>query len=106
MPAGSRAFKVDVTGDPALKAIAVEKDGKYMFALVNVSKEEKPVLLKSTSLSALKGMKQYLYGEGKLLKEGDCKLLPLRKGFTLQLKKGEALTMSGESLVVYTNFDY
>ncbi len=106
MPAGSRAFKVDVTGDPALKAIAVEKDGKYMFALVNVSKEEKPVLLKSTSLSTLKGMKQYLYGEGKLLKEGDCKLLPLRKDFTLQLKKGEALTMSGESLVVYTNFDY
>lgn len=106
MPAGSRIYKVDVAGDPALKAIAVEKDGKYMIALVNVSKQEKPVVLKSSSLSALKGVKQYLYAEGKLQKEGDFKLLPVRKNFTLELKKGEAFTMSGESLVVYTNFDY
>ena len=47
MPAGSRAYKVEVEGDKSLKAIAVEKDGKYMIAVVNVSREEKSVLLKT-----------------------------------------------------------
>ena len=73
MPAGSRAYKVEVEGDKSLKAIAVEKDGKYMIAVVNVSREEKSVLLKSTFLPVLKGVKQYLYAEGRLQKEGDCR---------------------------------
>lgn len=106
MPAGSRAYKVEVEGDKSLKAIAVEKDGKYMIAVVNVSREEKSVLLKSTSLPVLKGVKQYLYAEGRLQKEGDCRLLPHRQGVTLRPAKGEAFQMPGESLVLYTNFDY
>lgn len=106
MPAGSRAYKVEVEVDKSLKAIAVEKDGKYMIAVVNVSREEKSVLLKSTSLPVLKGVKQYLYAEGRLQKEGDCRLLPHRQGVTLRPAKGEAFQMPGESLVVYTNFDY
>ena len=76
-----------------------------MIAVVNVSREEKSVLLKSTSLPVLKGVKQYLYAEGRLQKEGDCRLLPHRQGVTLRPAKGEAFQMPGESLVLYTNFD-
>lgn len=106
MPAGSRVYKVDVKGDSRIKAIAVEKNGKYMFAVVNVSKEEKTVMLKSSSLPLLKEVKEYLYAEGKIKKGGDCQLLPHRQRLTLHLGKGETIRMPGESLAVYTNSDY
>mgnify|MGYP006944385436 FL=1 len=44
--------------------------------------------------------------KGSCKKEGDCRLLPHRQGVTLHLDKGETIRMSGESLTVYTNFDY
>ncbi|GAA6359711.1 hypothetical protein [Bacteroides uniformis] len=106
MPAGSRAYKVYVEGDSCIKAIAVEKGGNHMLAVVNVSKEKKTVMLKSSTLPLLKEVKEYLYAEGQLKKEGDCRLLPHRQGVTLHLDKGETIRMSGESLTVYTNFDY
>jgi hypothetical protein len=106
MPAGAKVYSVSVFGDSSLKAIAVEKDGRYMVAVVNVGKVEQSVVLKSTSLPILKDVKQYLYAEGKLLKEGDCRLLPIRRNLTLQLDKGEEFTMPSESLTVYTNFNY
>ena len=106
MPAGARAYKVEVAGDKTVRAMAVEKDGRYMLAVVNVSKEERPVLLKSSSLPELSGVKEFVYAEGRLLTEGDCRLLPVREALTLSLKSGESLEMPAQSLVVYTNFDY
>lgn len=106
MPAGSRAYKVDVTGDSCIKAITMEKDGKHMCAVVNVSKEEKSIMLKSSTLPLLENVKEYLYAEGQLKKEGDYRLLPHRQRLTLHLDKGETIRMPGESLTVYTNFDY
>lgn len=106
MPAGSRVYKVETEGEPSVKAVAVEKEGRYMLAVVNVSKETKPVLLKSSSLPVLKEVKQFVYADGKLLKDGDCKLVPVRLNQTLRLEKGETVNLTGESLVVYTNFNY
>lgn len=106
MPAGSRAYRVEVEGDSSIKVIAVEKEGNYMLAVVNVAKEEKSVVLKSSTLPVLEGVKEYLYADGKLKKEGDSQLLPLRRGVTLRLDKREVIQMPGESLTVYTNFDY
>lgn len=106
MPAGAKVYKVNTTGDAAVKAIAVEKDGQQMFALVNVSKEPKTVMLKCPALASLEGVKQFVYSDGTLQKDGDAHLLPNRAGLTLKLDKGESLVMPGESLVIYTNFDY
>ena len=49
---------------------------------------------------------RYRFTKTEQKKEGDCRLLPHRQGVTLRPAKGEAFQMPGESLVVYTNFDY
>jgi len=106
IPTGSKIYKTDLSGDKNVKAIMSEKDGKYMIALVNVSKEEKTVKIESLNMPELSGYKKFIYSDGTLKKEGDHILLPNQENLSLNLKKGEQLTMPGESLVIYTNFDY
>jgi len=106
IPAGAKVYQVQVNGDASVKAIAVEKDNKYMLAVVNVAKGIKDVTLKSYTLSALEKVKQFIYSDGTLLKQGDCTLLPNKEGLTLNLNKGVSVKMTSESLIVYTNFEY
>ncbi len=106
IPAGSKIYKVDITGDSNIKAVVSEKEGKYMLAIVNVSKEEKDIKLESSNMPELTGCKKFVYADGTLKTEGDYLLLPNEENLKLNLSKGEQFTMPAESLVVYTNFDY
>lgn len=106
IPAGSKIYKVDISGDSNIKAVVSEKDGKYMLAVVNVSKEGKDVKLESANMPELTGCKKFIYSDGTLNTEGDYLLLPNEDNLTLNLSKGEQCTMPDEALVVYTNFDY
>jgi len=106
MPTGSTIYKADIKGDSNIKAIVSEKGDRYMIAVVNVSKEQKEIAIKSKSLTTLAGCKQFIYSDGTLKKEGDHTLLPNETGLNLNLDKGIYLTMPAESLVVYTNFEY
>ena len=106
MPAGSKIFKTDVQGDNGVKAIFSGEDGKYMIALVNVSKEPKNVRMASANFPNMKDCKQFIYSDGTLMKDGDHNLLPNAKRLNLNLKAGISLSMPPESLIVYTSFDY
>lgn len=106
MPSGSKVYKTEVTGDGAVKAIAVEKDGKYMLAVVNTDKSERTVRLKSTGLASLDNMKKFVYAEQRLITKGDHQVLPNERGLTLHLNEGTEIHMPSESLIVYTNFGY
>lgn len=105
MPAGSTVYKVKISGDSQVKAIAVEKDQKYMLALVNVDKTSRKVLLKSCTLPILKNVKRFVYQENNLRK-ANFGLSPEIENMVLDLSKGQRLSMGGETLLVYTNFDY
>lgn len=106
MPSGSQVFKVTVTGNPNVKAIAATKGDKYMIAMVNVSLKETKISLTTTELPILNNMKQFIYAKGKLLLEGDHVLLPSKKGFKLNLKKNIKEVIPAEGIIVLTNFEY
>lgn len=50
-------------------------------------------------------MSQYVYAEGKLVKEGDFTLLPNETGLNIDLVNGVTVDLPAESLVVYTDFE-
>lgn len=106
MPAGSTVYKTHVSGDPSVKSILTEKDGHYLLAIVNVSRQAKPVRLESQSLPRLENAKVYLYAEGALRKDGDHTLLPNQEQVDLSLAQGEDIELPAESLLVYTTFNY
>jgi len=106
IPNGSTVFQVNLNGDKDVKAAAIEKDGKYTLAVVNVSEHNKDVILKSKNLSKIRNMKLFLYAKGTLKKDEECGLLPESEGQTLDLCRGASLCLPGESLALYTNIDY
>ncbi|KAA6323703.1 hypothetical protein EZS27_026885 [termite gut metagenome] len=106
MPVGSTVYKTTVSGDPAIKAIAVEKTGNYMIAIVNVAKETKGIKLTSETLESIKKCRKFIYADGYLKKEGDHQLLPHETNLNLELSKGEFVTIPAESLIVFTSFNY
>lgn len=106
IPSGSKIFKTEVSGDPNIKAITSGKDGKFMIAIVNVSKEVRTVKLEGLNMQNLSNCKKFIYSDGTLKKEGDHKLLPNEEDLTLNFQKGESFTMPAESLIVYTNYEY
>ena len=76
-----------------------------MLAVVNTHKEKAFVKIQSSSLNMLKNMKQYIYAEGMLLKNGDSGLTPNSRNIAIDLGKGFTIGMPSESLIVYTSFD-
>jgi hypothetical protein len=106
MPCGSKVYRVGVEGSASVKAVAVAKDGRTMIALVNVSKDRQNVSLCSSEPCMLKNMKEFCYAENALSIKGDHTLLPARTGLTIRFRPSYDLSLQGESLVVYTNFDY
>ncbi|MEZ7497147.1 cellulase family glycosylhydrolase [Flavobacterium sp. Arc3] len=106
MPSGSQVYKVTVTGNSKVKAIAITKGDKYMIAMVNVSLKKKNISLTSSELPILNNMKKFIYAKGKLILEGDHILLPAKKGIQLNFKKDIRETIPAEGLIVLTNFEY
>lgn len=97
-------YQTTVDGNSCVKALAVEKNGKWMIAVLNVSKKPQKVTL--TGRENLSSCKQYIYAEGKLKLADESSLEPNACQLNLELQKGELVDMPGESLYVYTNFDY
>ena len=104
MPAGSNIYKTEVKGNPYIKALAVEKGGKRVVVLLNVSK--KPQTVKLTGDVVLQKSKTYLYAEGHLKLSEDEMLLPETKNVTVDLYDGITVKMPGESMWLVTDFDY
>lgn len=106
MPTGSTVYKVQVEGDPLVKAISSSKDGKFMFAVVNVDKAPKSVQVKSSDVFSVSNCKKFVYSDGTLNREGDHLLLPNEQNLTVDWVKGVNTILPAESMIVYTNFDY
>lgn len=106
MPAGSRIYKTEMTGESAVKVAVAGKEDKYMIALVNVSRSPQTVKMKSNTLSSLPDCKKFIYSDGALKTDGDHILLPNEENLIINFGKGEAVVMPPESLIVYTNYDY
>lgn len=106
MPAGSRIYKTEITGESAVKVAVAGKEDKYMIALVNVSRSPQTVKMKSNTLSSLPDCKKFIYSDGALKTDGDHILLPNEENLIINFGKGEAVVMPPESLIVYTNYDY
>lgn len=104
IPSGATVYKVEVKGDNHIKAITIGKDGKYMIGIVNVDKEKKNIILETSKLFMTGDVKQFIYSDGTLVKDGDCSLLPNKEGVKLGLDNN--IEIPAESLIVYTNFDY
>ena len=102
LPQGAKIMQVEVEGQPGIRAIASEKEGKHMIAIVNVNKEPVQVRL-SGEPARLKGMTQYIYSEKELRTENE-QALPNAQNVTLKLDKGVDLTIDGETLIIYTDF--
>lgn len=104
MPKGCDMFESYVANNPFIKTLAVKKDGMSMIAIVNVSKLPQKVLLKGSE--DLVGCKKYVYAEGKLNISDENILNPNEKNVDLKLTNGIHAEMPGESMLIYTNFNY
>jgi hypothetical protein len=106
MPTGSSVYEVEVSGADGVKAIATEKDKKYMIAVVNVGDKSKTVSLQSASLPDISDIKKFIYSEEDLIKKGEHEIVPNAENLSLEHIKGMRAEIAPQSLVVYTNFDY
>lgn len=93
-----------VSGNPSVKAVAVKHKGKTMMAILNVSKNPQFVSLRANTKLAV--CKEFIYAEGKLKKLDEATLVPNNTFQELDFYKGKELEMPGESLFVFTDFDY
>lgn len=105
MPSGSVIYQSVVTGDPHVKAVVSEKEGKYMIALVNVSDQPKNVIIRSDSEPVIEGCRKYIYHASTLLRVGDHRLLPNEEELLLDLEGGVTVEMLPESMIVFTNLE-
>jgi hypothetical protein len=105
MPSGCEVHKVEINGNPKIKAVSISKDGKNMIAIVNVSTKDVKVTLTSKELPVLSQVNKFVYAEGRLKLEGDHNLLPNQVNLTLDLKKNTTETIPAEGLLVLTNFE-
>lgn len=105
IPQGAKVYTVNTTGVTGVRAVAIEHNGKHTIAVVNVTSNEQKVNIKSSSLKALKNLKQYHYYENEIIRKGDCEQLPNKVNVSLNLKKGEAFTIPSNGLLVLTNLD-
>lgn len=104
MPSGSNIYLTKINGNSNIKAIAVRKNGKSMIAILNVSKKSQEVIVKGDCI--LNNCKEYIYAEGKLKISNANVLLPDKDGVTFNMKTDNTINMPGESLIMYTDFDY
>ncbi len=104
MPAGSDVCRSSVEGNPAVKALAVRKDGKKVVVLLNVSKRPQRVMVKGGSVMAR--CKTYVYAEGRVRLSGDAVLEPTDDNAVVDLVNGETVDLPGESMWLATDFDY
>lgn len=104
MPAGCSVCSSAVNGNPSVKALSVEKDGHRMIAVLNVSKRPQKVMLKGNT--SLRDCQRFDYAEGKLRMSDRHILEPNERHVCLDLRKGFAVGMPGESMTLFTDFNY
>ncbi|WP_092113610.1 hypothetical protein [Prevotella sp. KH2C16] len=103
MPAGSDIYRTTVRGSASVKGLAVEKDGRRMVAVLNVSKKPQQVILKGQMV--LSDCKRFDYAEGRLCLSDARILLPNAEHLTLNLREGHTIDMPGESLIIFNDFN-
>jgi hypothetical protein len=87
-----------------VKALKVKHNGKTMLAVLNPTK--KPQMVHLQGSDCLAPCKQFVYAEYKLNIKDECVLEPTTVAPELCLANGMDLDMPGESLFVFTDFDY
>lgn len=106
MPQGAKVYQVNTKGDPNIKAIAIEKDGNKMIAVVNVGKVKSKVKISPVDFTKSFKWKDFLYAKGHLNKKGDHEILPNNKDLSLNWDEGVLVDLPKESLYILTDFDY
>ncbi|MDO5988403.1 hypothetical protein Q4Q39_13405 [Flavivirga amylovorans] len=104
MQKGSKVYKVEVPKLVGLDAIAVEKDGKYMIAINNMSINEYNINFSLDNGTELSGLKKFIYKEDNRLT--DANGFPLPEEQNLSIGKGNEINIKPQTLTVYTNFDF
>ena len=87
-----------------VKALKVKYNGKTMLAVLNPTKKPQAVHVEGDDY--LTQCKQFVYAEYKLKIKDECVLEPTTVIPALCLANGIDLDMPGESLYVFTDFDY
>ena len=106
MQTGSTIYQVDVPAKKGLKAMAVEKDGKYMIAILNSGYPTYDINLKFDKDITLDGVKEFIYAEDNRPVDSNGFPVPLKTNLTLDMKAGYPIEIAGQTLIVLTNFDY
>ncbi|WP_300433971.1 hypothetical protein [Christiangramia sp.] len=101
MPKGSKILKVETTGDPAIKAIALKYNESYTIAIVNISNENKEINLVPSKYEGKSIFKKFDYAKGHLNKVGDYRLEP-NDEIDLKYSSENHLHLPAESLTVLT----
>jgi len=105
MPSGCKVYQVSQLNTTGIRAIAVEKDGKQMMALLNLQQKDNQVIVGGVSWGELANVNQFVYQSNQLRKEGDSGFLPNQTGLTVDFSKGFEINLPAESLVVITNMN-
>lgn len=105
IPAGSDALRTAVEGNKYVRAVCTTKDGKRTVALLNVSKEPADIKVRSESLGVMKNVYLYRYGDGLVIKDGECGYKPAGKVRRIDLTNGKVFNVPAESLLLLTELD-
>lgn len=104
MQTGAKVLTVDVPNKRGLKAIAVEKDGKYMIAVLNSGYPSYDVSLKLDN-QGLTNVKKFIYSDE--LRPTDSDGLPVAQEENIDIPaEGLSFEIEGQSLLLFTNMDY
>lgn len=104
MPTGCDVYASSVKGNIMVKALKVKHDGKTMLAVLNPTKKAQTVHIQG--FDYLAPCKQFVFAEHKLNIKDECVLEPAKVIPELYFANGTDLDMPGESLFVFTDFDY
>lgn len=106
MPTNSIILKVETSLEYNLHAIAVEKDGRYMIALLNQDFQELNLFVQFDNKEVLSQGKRFLYSDSLRPTDASGFPIPVETDITFDFNEGYTVVLPPESFVVLTNFDY
>ncbi len=106
MQTGSKVYKVELPDKYGLNALAVSKNGKYMIAVLNSGYPTYQIKLKSDNEIILNGAKKFVYSDSVRPVDSNDFPTPVETGISLNLGAGLNMDIAGQSLTIFTNFDY
>ena len=106
MQTDANVMRVDLPATEGINAIAVEKDGHYMIALLNKSHEAHQVKLQFDNGMVLKNARIYIYADKTRPVDKNGFPVPVSQNQTIDTGKAYSVSIGPEELRVITDFPY